>query len=297
VKSCECRALNVDDAKFCNSCGKSFAANTASPVAEFSDVATANARRRRRIPIIVASFVAIALVVAVGLTFGLRNVHIEVTSNNLVSVQLSLNVCKTSVGVSSDTPATLPTSVRVNMAKSHPFGLAVYSDNEGLIEVLAPSGWSCRAAIGADGSSSVRVAPAGQSGAGNGALGVGSTAEDVSASQTSACVGCRESLACPLFTSAASDYQTTFQKACPTTRPPSEHETTVNGNVVEFTDAPGVSGDARPSGGAYPAMGAMTYFDDFKSDGSWTETCLLPAEDKSTCKVIIGNFVARYAKR
>ena len=44
---------------------------------------------------------------AVGLTFGLRNVHIDDRSDNLVSVSLPLNVCKTSVGDSSDTPVEL----------------------------------------------------------------------------------------------------------------------------------------------------------------------------------------------
>ena len=44
-------------------------------------------------------------------------------------------------------------------------------------------------------------------------------AETISASQTSACVGCRESLACPLFVSAANDYQRAFQKSCPSTKP------------------------------------------------------------------------------
>ncbi len=51
-----------------------------------------------------ASFIAVVLVLAIGLTFALRNVHIEISSNNLVSVQLPLNVCKTSVGDSSETP-------------------------------------------------------------------------------------------------------------------------------------------------------------------------------------------------
>ena len=73
--------------------------------------------------------------------------------------------------------------------------------------------------------------------------------------------------------------------------------TTVNAHVVEFTDPPGVHGDAAPSGGAYAAMGVMTYYGDRNSDGSWTETCLLPPSDTSLCRAIVGNFKSRYGKQ
>jgi hypothetical protein len=247
--------------------------------------------------VMAGGFVAVILVVAVGLTFVLRNVHIDIASNNLVSVQLPLNVCPTTVGVSSETPTILPSTVHVEINKVDSTKLAFYSDNEGLTTLLAPMGWTCTAAIGADGSSSVQVSPSGQAVVSSRALSAGSTDQVISASQTSACVGCRESLACPLFVSAASDYQRAFQKTCPTTPPPSEVETKHTSHLAEFTDPPGVNGDATPSGGDYPAMGVMTYFDDVKGDGSWTETCVLPSTDKSLCEVILGNFVASYAKR
>jgi hypothetical protein len=300
VRLCECQALNVDDANFCNSCGRPLAANDVAdtdPSSVQNSAVVAKSNGQPRILRIIASFIAIALIVAVGLTVVLRNIHIEISSNNLVSVQLPLNVCKTSVGDSSDTPRNLPTTIKVDIAKGQSTNLAFYSDDEGVIEVLAPSGWNCTAAIGANGSSSVQVAPTGQSVVSSGALSAESTLEDVSASQTSACVGCRESLACPLFASAAKDLQAAYQQTCATSRPPSEQVTTINPHVVEFTDPPGINGDADPSGGAYAARGVMTYFDDFQSDGSWTETCLLPATGKSTCKAIIGDFVTRYGAR
>jgi hypothetical protein len=269
-------------------------ADTPPSQVESSELITANPVQQKRILVIIASFIAIALVVATGLTYLLRNVHIEISANNLVSVQLPLDICTTSVGVSSDTPANLPATVQVDIAKGFSTQLAFYSDNEGVIEVLAPSGWTCTAVIGADGSSSVTVSPAGQSDVSSGALTPGSTAEEINASQTSACVGCRESLACPLFVNAANDYLHAFQKACPSRRPTSELVTKINGHVVEIEDPPGVNGDADPSGGAYPAVGVMTYFGDGNSDGSWTETCVLPPTDTSLCKAIIGNFSSRY---
>jgi len=297
--TCECGARNAVDANFCAACGVPLAATGTSELAPSQVekvVVAANAERQKRIFVVAASFIAISLVVAIGLTFLLRNVHIDINSNG-ASVELALNVCKTSVGDASETPANLPSTLQVHLASGDSTKLAFYTDNEGLIRVLAPVGWSCTAAIGADGSSSVQVSPAAQSTLGNGALPGGSTAQDVSASQTSACVGCRESLACPLFVSAASAYQSTFHQACPSRRPSSEVVTKVNGHVVEFTDPPGIHGDAAPSGGAYPAMGVMTYLGVQQSPGSWTETCLLPPTNTSMCTAILANFVSSYGRR
>jgi hypothetical protein len=255
------------------------------------------ALEQQRVLKLAASFIAVVLVLALGLTYFLRNVHIEISSNNLVSVQLPMNVCATFVGGASDSAVNLPTKVQVDLTKAASTQLAFYSDNEGLVRVLAPPGWSCSADIGADGSSSVTVSPAGQHEASSGALTPGSMAEEINASQTSACVGCRESQACPLFISAAKDYLQQYQQNCPSRRPTSESVTTINPHVVDFTDPPGIHGDADPSGGGFPAMGVMTYYDDLTGDGSWTETCVLPPTDTALCKAILGNFESRNGKR
>lgn len=299
MKTCECGTVNREDATYCDSCGRRLAEKSDADKATShvgSVVAAApHVIQQNRTLVIVASFVAAALVVALGLTYVLRNVHIEISSNNLVSVQLPLNVCTTSVGDSSETAVNLPTEIPVDIAKGASTKLAFYSDNEGILEVLAPTGWSCSALIAADGSSSVTVSPAGVPSGSSGTP--VTTAEEIKASQTSACVGCRESLACPLFVDAANDYRLTFQHTCPTRRPASEVVTSINGHLVKFTDPPGVKGDADPSGGAYPARGVMTYFDDLKSDGSWTVTCVLPPTDKSLCTSILGNFESSYDSR
>ena len=297
MTTCECGVANRDGATYCDSCGRRLDAQLAPTVAPAPvDRADAVARAvipRQRIVKVMAGFIAVILVLAIGLTFALRNVHIEISSNNLVSVQLPLNVCKTSVGDSSETPVNLPTSVKVDLPKSSASKLALYADDEGVIEMLAPTGWTCSALIGADGSSSVTVQPA----ASPPTPSPVTTAEEVRAAQTSACVGCRESLACPLFLDAARDYLQQFQQRCPSRRPTSERLTTINPHVVHFTDPPGIKGDGDPSGGKYGAMGVMTYYDDLASDGSWTETCVLPPSDTSTCTAIIQNFDSRYGKR
>jgi uncharacterized protein DUF4850 len=257
------------------------------------DVVASGAIPRQRIVKVMASFIAVVLILAIGLTFALRNVHIEISSNDLVSVQLPLNVCKTTVGDSSEKPVNLPTSVKVDVPKDSASKLALYSDDEGVIEVLAPTGWTCSALIGADGSSSVTVQPAGLPPTPSPVT----TTEEVRAAQTSACVGCRESLACPLFIDAANDYLQQFQQRCPSRRPTSERLTTISPHVVHFTDPPGIKGDGDPSGGKYAAMGEMTYYNDLASDGSWTETCVLPPSDRSLCMAILSNFESKYGKR
>jgi len=303
VTTCaDCQAVNPDDANFCNSCGKPLAAFDAAEPAptlnESEDMAASSARQRQQRALrIVAMFVAAFLVIAVGLTIGLRNVHIEINSNPLVSVRLPLNVCKTSVGDASEVPVGLPSTIHVRIHSESSGMLAFYADDEGLIEVLAPKGWNCVAAIGADGTSYVHVSPLGQPNPTSNALSAGATTEAITAAQTSACVGCRVSLACPLFQMTANDAAYENSQPCPLTRPTSETTTTVNAHVVEFTDPPGVHGDASPSGGAYAAMGVMTYYGDRNSDGSWTETCLLPPSDTSLCRAIVGNFKSRYGKQ
>jgi hypothetical protein len=300
VKTCECQVVNGDDANYCTSCGRRLPETVdavAAPAPSVTVDPVVAAQRQRRILVIVGSFVALAMVAAIGLTIGLRNVHIDIGSNHLVSVRLPLNVCKTSVGSPSDTPADLPANVRVRLAPGYSTKLAVYSDNEGVIEVVAPTGWNCTAQIAGDGSSSVQVSPPGQAGISSATLSAGSTDEVINASQTSACVGCRESLACPLFDSAANAYRSIYQHACPARRPPSEVVTDVSADVVEFTDPPGVRGDAVPSGGEYPALGVMTYHGDKNNGGSWTETCVLPATHSSMCKAIVANFDAKYGQR
>jgi hypothetical protein len=180
VKTCECQVVNADDANYCSSCGRrlpeTVVVDTAASPAVAVDPAAA-AQQRRRILRIVASFVVGALVVAVGLTIGLRNVHIDIGSTQPVSVRLPLNVCPTSVGSASDTPADLPSTLRVRLAPGYSNKLAVYADNEGVIEVLAPKGWTCTAQIAGDGSSGVQVSPPGQTSISSATLSAGSTDE------------------------------------------------------------------------------------------------------------------------
>jgi hypothetical protein len=212
----------------------------------------------------------------------------------LVNSSLPVVICPTSLAFTPTTsPAQQPTTMTVEVPQNLASQLAVYSDNMGDMKLVAPTGWSCSASYGADGSGGVQVSPPGES-LSDTSVASSSTEQAVEGTETSACAGCTEGQACPLFASAASDYATNFQTSC--SRPPSESVTPLNANVVSFQDPPGVAGDGKPSGGAYPANGVMTYYpiSSGNDNGSYLETCTLPASEQSICTVILDRFVDWY---
>ncbi|MGP8059041.1 MAG: DUF4850 domain-containing protein [Acidimicrobiales bacterium] len=160
------------------------------------------------------------------------------------------------------------------------------------MKLLGPRGWNCSANIDADGSGGVQIYPVGQPDP-MGQPFQSSSAQAIVGSQTSACEGCRETQACPLFATAAADYQTDYQMTCPQTRPPAEQVTPISDGVVGFYDPPGTAGDGNPSGGPYPANGVMTY-QSGNDNGSWLDTCTLPASDHALCTAVLNQFVDWY---
>ena len=210
-------------------------------------------------------------------------------------------VCQTTFGITPPpAPKAQPASLTVSAPASRGGELAVYTDSQGLMRLLAPRGWSCSAQYGADGSGGVAVYPAGEHipsawGAGW-QLSTSSPVQAVFGSQTSACVGCAEGQACALFPSAAKDFMSHFGRPCPGIRPATETTTQLSAGVAAFTDPAGVSGDGNPSGGRYPADGVMTYYREH-TPGSWTETCTLPPADKDLCTTALNYFVNSYGTR
>jgi hypothetical protein len=160
------------------------------------------------------------------------------------------------------------------------------------MRLLAPTGWICTANFGADGSGGVSVYPSGET-LTSGSLAEGSTLEAIVGSETSACVSCREGQACPLFATAAADYEQDYQMSCPTTRPEAESVEPIENGVVGFLDPPDVAGDGYPSGGQYPANGVMTYHSG-DENGSWIETCTLPYSQQALCTAVLNNFAQNY---
>jgi hypothetical protein len=124
-------------------------------------------------------------------------------------------------------------------------------------------------------------------------LSPGSPDEAIVGLETSACQGCTNGQACPLFTAAASAFLNQIGHMCPDVRPPSESVYPISSGVVGFQDPPGVSGEGRPSGGQNPANGVMTYYPG-NPQGSWLDTCTLPTGEKDRCTAALNVFVTGY---
>lgn len=203
-----------------------------------------------------------------------------------VTASLPVVSCPTSLGAERP-PVSLPRSRRVAVPQALAADLSLYGDTQGVMEILAPKGWSCTADYGADGSGGVSVYP---HGAGP------SSPIAIAGSQTSACYGCTLSQACPLFAAAAKAWRSAFRLPCPGRRPAAEKVVLVAAGIVAFEDPAGVKGDGQRSGGPYPANGVMTYHPS-SEDGSWLETCTLPASEKNICTAVLNTFISWYGQR
>ena len=211
---------------------------------------------------------------------------------NEVSVVLPLVVCPTSFAIPQPPhPAALSSTIAETVLTSLTHRLAVYSDDQGTMQLLGPSGWRCQANFGADGSGGVTVYPSGGS-----PLSSASTsprAEIVVGTETSACVGCTEGQACPYFASATTAYARNYSMPCPAARAAGEHVKDLGATVVSITDPPGVKGVLVSSGGEYPAVGIMTYNPD-SDDGSYLDSCTLPEREQDICSVALATFTDNY---
>jgi Domain of unknown function (DUF4850) len=214
------------------------------------------------------------------------------------SASLSVVTCPTSFGYPTPTPATLPASVAVTIPRSLSGQLSVYSDTQGEMKLVGPSGWTCQALIGADGSEGEVVTEPGETvppmWSGGWPLSPDSTVQAIMGSQSSACAGCTVGQACPLFSAAVTAYANEFGQSC-SSRPASEAVQPINSDIVSFEDPPGVTGDGIPSGGRNPSNGVMTYYP-VNENGSWLETCTLPTTEKDLCTTTLNSFIAWYGQ-
>jgi hypothetical protein len=215
-----------------------------------------------------------------------------------VTANLPVVRCPTFLGVPS--PAvSLPPSRPVTVPRSLANRLAVYADDQGIMGLVAPKGWSCAASYGADGSGGVVAYPRGErlprSWAAGWPLARTSAEAAIAGLESSACYSCTLAQACRLFLSAATAWRAAFGQACPA-RPAAELVARIGAGIVTFEDPPGVEGDGLPSGGLDPANGVMTYHP-HAPDGSWRETCTLPASHKDECTAVLNAFLSWYGQR
>jgi hypothetical protein len=241
------------------------------------------------------------LLMAVGLTTSFaapRPAAPAASAGTAVSAELPLVRCPTTYGIApAPGSVVLPATRRVTVPAAMAARLAVYTDNRGFMEVVAPRGWNCAAEYGADGSGGVTVYPHGQKPHwyGSGSLAADSTVSVVTGGETYS-YGPVLDGACRLSPAAATALSGAGFGPCPV-RPEAERVTRISASVVDFTDPPGTAGDGAPSGGRYPARGVMTYHHGPDGYDSWSETCTLPPADQAACPAIIADFTSRYSSR
>lgn len=218
-------------------------------------------------------------------------------------VALPLVECATSFPDPIQIPRSMPATIDEDVPSSLVDALAVYTDGLGDMKVVGPNGWTCSAAISQDGASTLDVFPAYERNNDSddfstplGDLPTGSLDREIYARQTSACTSCAETMACPVFAAAANDLARDMGWSCPTQAPSTESQKVLTSTVMQIIDPPGVVGDAFPSGGANSADAVMTYRH-HDVNGSWEESCLLPANDVNLCDASLNNFFANYGTR
>ena len=204
------------------------------------------------------------------------------------TVRIPVVSCPTTYGVDRPSPSPLPTALTATVDADLAGTVAFYG-TEGLT-VLAPKGWDCTAAVGADGSSSLVVTPPGST------LPSGSPAPDqqaVTAYSDGACVGCIATDACPVFPEAWSLFATPGG-ACPATIPTEEKVTRRIPQTAVFLDPPHVAGTGSPSGGAYRALGFVVFDPGYDAIGDREDppsflkvTCTLPDALARVCEELV----------
>ena len=202
------------------------------------------------------------------------------------SATLPVVRCATTYGVSQSNAPRVPSRLSADITAPLVQRLAFYSN--GWISLLAPRGWHCSGAVGADGTLSLDVLPAYVSG-------VTSTAAAVTALIPSACIGCIGEMACPFFPEASRMSPYAQCGHIPTR----ERVYRLSAHAITFDDPPGVTGTGHPSGGPYPASGVVMFNGVTTASRSVypraaQETCTLPEAQHALCTAAMNDYLRRY---
>jgi hypothetical protein len=216
------------------------------------------------------------------------------TAHQTVTASVPVVACPTTWATPGHSPLRLPSSVTLSLPSNLLGQVTDYMDQQKIMQLIGPKGWQCAAFYGADGGGGAEVYPPNEQ-APSGYAFSPQSAEAIESHETSACQSCRLDQACPLFPSAAVALVNQYPgESCPYAKPAEEQSKALSTTVVEFEDPPYVVGDGNPSGGPYPANGVMIYGPGSVMDGSWIETCTLPAGEHSLCNVSLNEFVSLY---
>jgi hypothetical protein len=174
--------------------------------------------------------------------------------------------------------------------------LAVYTDNQGEVAIVAPVGWKCTAIFNAAGAGGVAAYPPGEILPDNWTT-IAQPVGDFQMVSGFTAGGDSDNaalLACSIFPAADSEL-VSDGLACTTTKPPAEGTSPVNTAATLFDDPPGVEGTGFASGSSNDALGVITY-NASQTPGSWINTCVLPASGEATCLADLANWVASYGE-
>ena len=140
------------------------------------------------------------------------------SSASMVSASLAVATCPTTVAVSTTTTTALPSSETVSVPSGQAGHLVVFADTQGIMRLVAPKGWTCRANYGADGSGGLVITPPGAPVPANADAGwhpgSGSTIQAIVGYETGGSSVQGSALACALFSAAASATQQGLGQNC-----------------------------------------------------------------------------------
>jgi hypothetical protein len=216
----------------------------------------------------------------------------------MVSASLSVTTCPTTVAVTTTTTTALPSSETVSVPSGQAAHLVVFADTQGIMRLVAPKGWTCRATYGADGSGGLVITPPGEAVPANVDTGwhpaSGSATQAIVGYETGASPVQGAALVCALFTAAAAATQQGLGQNCAHARPARESVSTTTSTEAAFEDPAGVSGNGIPSGGANPANGVVLYQPKAGESSAYIATCTLPTAQHDVCTAVLNHFVSLY---
>jgi hypothetical protein len=221
------------------------------------------------------------------------------TTASTVSARLAEVVCPTTYGVPTTGTPGLPSTVAESIPSDLVGRIAVYTDAQGQMQILAPTGWACSAVLAADGSSDVAAYPVGQPDPTTSGT-TRDTGEQVVGSQASVCASCNYAQTTPVFPAAAHRCAVDYAGDASLCPGPYAGESVdpVGSGIVGFLDPPGVRGSGAGSGGEFPANGVVTYHPSASgSEPSYIETCTLPDSQHPLCTAALDEFVLAYGAR
>ncbi|HEX7537598.1 MAG TPA: DUF6777 domain-containing protein, partial [Dermatophilaceae bacterium] len=222
------------------------------------------------------------------------------TSSPTVKPLSPVVACPSSYGmISPPGPARLPDEIATRLPPDVAAQLAFYSDQNRVIDpVLAPRGWSCSAALGADGSGGLDVWPSGtqkpEKPGGN--MPANPDQQLVEAYTAGAQQAAVYEHVCAFDPAVADRYYPFYANSMGCRSSPVSGEKVVHphsdASLVLFEDPPGIHGNAAASGGNYSAHGAQLY--EWHGSGiSSTATCMLPDSQRALCTAVLNDFIER----